>query len=143
MNGYEDKINIFKNIIMKNEGFKNTVYTDSTGHLTIGYGHNLKNRPISHNVASIMLQEDILWFLPRLSEAIPFFNELNDARQAVLVDMAYNLGLQGLLAFKKMLDSCSKGDYENASNEILKSKYADQVKYRAKENAYIMKIGGL
>ena len=132
-----------KNLIIKHEGFKSQPYSDINGHLTIGYGHNLQERPITQYAGSVILDDDLMWFLPRMSQVIPFFDALDVARKSVLVDMAYNLGLQGLLEFKEMLEAVRVGNYATASACMLQSKWAEQVGQRATENAYIMKMGEL
>ena len=55
--------------------------------------------------------------------------------------MVYNLGITRLLKFKKMLAALDSGDYELAATEMLDSRYARQVKGRAKRNAYMMETG--
>lgn len=132
-----------RKLIMKHENFRGYVYTDTTGHLTVGYGHNLQTRPISQNIGSLILDEDIQWFLPKLSEIIDFFDDLSDERKCVLIDMAYNMGLQGLLEFKDMLKACKEKRFNDAADEILKSKYAEQVGQRAYDNAYIMRTSSM
>lgn len=128
---------------MKHEGFRDCVYTDTTGHLTIGYGHNLEARPISQNAGSLILDDDMLWFLQKLDHHLDFFRDLDDARKSVLVDMAYNLGLNGLLQFDKMLNALREKDYSKAADEMLNSKWAIEVGERAEDNAYIIRTGEL
>jgi GH24 family phage-related lysozyme (muramidase) len=61
--------------------------------------------------------------VPRnLASGIPFLR----ARQGVLIDMAYNLGFNGLLQFKNMLKKVEQGDYAGAAQSILASKAAKQ-----------------
>lgn len=132
-----------RNLIIKHETFKDTVYTDTTGHLTIGYGHNLQSSPITSHAGNVILDDDMMWLIPKLDKELPFFNNLDYARKSVLIDMGYNLGLQGLLEFREMLSAIEKEDYEEASKQMLESKWATQVKSRAVENAYIMKTGEL
>lgn len=130
-----------RGMIMTNEGFRGSPYKDTTGNLTVGYGHNLDARPISANVGGVMLDEDIQWAMSELDSQFPWFDGLDDVRKCVIVDMCYNLGLKGLLGFNNMLECVSKGQYANASYHILDSLYAKQVGTRAVRNAHIMKAG--
>jgi lysozyme len=132
-----------RKLIMKHEEFRRNVYTDTTGNLTIGYGHALKLSSITQHAGEVILDDDLFWHAVHVPEAISFFNTLSPARQAVLLDMSYNLGLQGLLEFHDMLEALKNGDYEKAADEMLNSKWAEQVKTRAKENAYIMRSDSL
>ena len=88
--------------IRRYEGFSKLPYKCPTGHLTIGYGHNLENG-ISANAALFILQEDLTRAEQAVKDAFPWWWKLDDARQFVLVDMAFNMGLAGLKGFKKCL----------------------------------------
>lgn len=63
------------------------------------------------------------------------------ARAEVLVDMAYNLGPDGLLKFVNTLAAVERGDYARAAAGMLASKWAGQVGRRARVLAEIMRIG--
>ena len=80
--------------IRRYEGFSRLPYKCPTGHLTIGYGHNLEHG-ISANAAEFILKEDLAHAERAFKEAFPWLWKLDDARQFVLVDMAYNWGLAG------------------------------------------------
>ena len=94
------------------EGLNVFPYTCPTGHLTIGYGHNLA-----------------------------WWQKLNEVRQFVLVDMCFNMGLAKLTTFKKMLHALKQQDYQAAAREMLDSRWAGQVGHRAQELASMMKTG--
>ena len=76
-----------------------------------------------------------------LLERLEWFPKLNEARQAALLSMAYQMGLSGLLSFKRTLASIAAGDYEQASREMLDSKWARQTPERAQRTAYMMRYG--
>lgn len=126
--------------IRRYEGFSRLPYKCPTGHLTIGYGHNLENG-ISKEAAEFILQEDLARAERAVKDAFPWWWKLGDARQFVLVDMAFNMGLAGLKGFKKMLTAIESGDFDKAAEEMLDSKYGRQVVHRARLNAEIMKTG--
>jgi lysozyme len=87
----------------------------------------------------VILDDDLFWHAVHVPQALPFFSALSDPRQAVILDMSFNLGLNGLLEFKEMLAALKAGDYERAADEMLNSKWAQQTGRRAVENAYIMR----
>lgn len=126
--------------IRRYEGFSKLPYKCPTGHLTIGYGHNLENG-ISSAAAEFILKEDLARAEQAVKDAFPWWWKLDNARQFVLVDMAFNMGLAGLKGFKKMLAAMEKGDYQTAAKEMLASKWAAQVGHRAAENARMMETG--
>ena len=122
------------------EGFSKLPYKCPTGHLTIGYGHNLENG-ISAAAAEFILQEDLARAERAVKDSFPWWWKLDDARQFVLVDMAFNMGQAGLKGFKKMLAAIESGDFDKAAEEMLDSKYGRQVVHRTRLNAEIMKTG--
>ncbi len=132
-----------RNLLIKHEEFKQFGYVDTTGHLTIGIGRNLSDRGISITEALYLLDDDIPYFTDKLSHYVPVFDSLCDNRKIVLVDMCFNVGLRGLLAFTEMLKALDKQDYDTAANEILNSKAAIQCGDRYRSLANIMRTGEL
>ena len=120
-----------RNLIADAEGYRQFVYKDTVGKLTIGYGRNVQDRGVTKDEANVLLVNDINWAIDKLHNSFPFFAELTDVRKMVLVDMCYNLGFVGLLGFEEMLSALGKGDYYLASQEMLDSKWAKQVGDRA------------
>ncbi len=76
-----------------------------------------------------------------LDGKIPWWSGLNLPRQAVLLNMSYNLGVGGLMGFPHMLASAEAGDYSRAADEMLNSKWARQVRNRANRLAGQMESG--
>jgi lysozyme len=123
------------------EGFSTKLYTDSEGHLTIGYGRNLEDKGIDEREAEIMLDNDIAEAHGYLIQNVSEFTFLNVVRQEVLVNMVFNLGINKFLGFKKMLAAIAGRDYEKAADEMLDSRWARQVGNRAEELAERMRRG--
>ena len=130
-----------KAILKKHEGLRLKPYRDTVGKLTIGYGRNLDARGITTDEATEMLEADIYSAIEDLRGSLPWFDDLDETRQVVLVDMAYNLGIAGLLKFKRMLAAVETARWEDAAAEMLLSKWADQVGGRAAELAEMMRAG--
>ena len=127
--------------IKEAEGLRLYPYRDSTGHLTIGYGRCLENG-ISKAEAEIMLEAD-LYHASDQYLRIPCgkIKYLNQNRRRVIVEMIFNLGLGGVLKFKKMWAAIIAGDFDLAAEEMLDSRWARQVKGRAVRMAYEMRDG--
>jgi lysozyme len=132
-----------RQLILVHECYKQFPYTDTTGHLTIGIGRNISERGISASEAFYLLDDDILYFTSKLNHYIPWFADLDEARQIALIDMCFNLGIQGLLGFEKMLAALQAQDYVVAHNEMLASKWAAQTGERATSLANIVLTGEL
>ena len=127
--------------IKRHERLSLVLYKDKRGVLTIGYGHNMKN-PISAHAAEVILRDDLLiaqenlFKLPRAA-----VSNLNDARREVLIEMIFNLGIHGVLEFRRMIDALIVEDFTRAAEEMLDSRWAKQVGKRADELAKIMRTG--
>ena len=130
-----------KKVLIRHEGLRLKPYRDTVGKLTIGVGRNLEDRGITKEEALFMLHNDIKAVIEELDRRIPWWRELDDIRQEVLVNMAFNLGVPRLMRFKRFLSALERRDYEKAAEEMLDSRWAEQVKRRAKELAYAMRHG--
>ena len=126
--------------IRKSEGLSYLPYKCPSGHLTIGYGHNLEHG-ISIEAAELLLRQDIEIAAKQVKNAFIWWPKLTEARFYVLVDMTFNMGISRLCGFKKMLTAVEQGDYQTAAKEMLASKWAVQVGHRAAELSKIMKKG--
>lgn len=130
-----------KRQLTEHEDRKNFAYKDSVGKWTIGIGHNLEDTPISDRAVDTIFEDDLTYHITALQRALPWIDQLDEVRQHVLVDMAFNLGVVGLLKFKKMLAACKEGHYSDAVTEMKDSVWWYQVGNRAKVLAYMMETG--
>lgn len=127
-------------LITKHEGVRNFPYTDSVGKL-IGVGRNLTDIGLRDGEVMVLLNNDLEAVQAECAAQIPCFNVLDPVRQAVLLDMAFNLGVSGLLEFKNTLTHVAAGEWQDAANGMLASKWASQVGSRAQEDAAMMASG--
>jgi lysozyme len=128
--------------LTRHEGLRLKAYRDTVGKLTIGVGRNLDDVGITDHEAAYLLSGDIDRAVRGLFARYPaWFPKLDPVRQAVLVNMAFNLGLTGLAGFRRTLDCVARGQYGEASDAMLESKWADQVGQRAVELAAQMRTG--
>jgi lysozyme len=126
--------------LKRHEGFRAKPYQDTTGHLTIGYGINL-DAGISQTEATMILEHRVKILQATLRQRLPFWSRLSQNRQDVLTNMSYNLGIDGLLEFKKTLQHVASGEYREAGDQMLQSLWARQVGKRATELADMMRNG--
>lgn len=126
--------------IKRHEGLKLKPYKCTAGKLTIGYGRNLEDNGITADEAHEMLLRDMCEVEESLFNA-NVLDGLNDARKAVLINMGFQLGVNGLLKFKNMLAAVQYHEYELAAKEMLNSLWAKQTPNRAKELADQMLTG--
>jgi len=129
-----------KTAIRTAEGKRLKPYKCPAGKWSIGYGRNLEDVGITDYEAEVMLDTSLGQAMEDL-RTIPWFHLLDDVRQAVLIDMRYNLGMAGLRKFKKTLAAIAAGDYETAADQMLDSQWARQVGDRALRLSEMMRRG--
>ena len=128
--------------ISQAEGLRLKPYRDSEGFLSIGYGRCLDTKGISRAEAEMLLDEDICVACEQYRKIpISKTENLNKARQRVITEMIFNLGLAGCLGFKRMWAAIERSDFNLAAIEMLDSKWAKQVKGRAIRLADDMRDG--
>lgn len=123
------------------EGERLKPYRCTAGKLTIGIGRNLEDRGITAAESAYLLGNDIDHHWRELVKALPWVEQLDEVRQHVLLDMAFNLGIAGLLGFKNTLATIKAGDFQKASVMMLDSRWAKQVGGRADRLATMMATG--
>jgi|TARA_R110000782_G_C14661813_1_gene397936 lysozyme len=121
--------------ITRHEGSRLQMYQDSLGIWTIGVGHNIQEKGISPKVMELMLDEDLEEAISELKRSVSFFSKMPQQVQEALVNLSFNLGIPRLMQFKKTLALLREGDFESAADELLDSRYAEQVGRRALEIA--------
>lgn len=116
-------------------------YKDTKGLLSIGVGRCLDTKGITLQEALMLLENDLDEHWDQLIQALPWVDNLDQPRQRVLLDMCFNLGINGLLQFHNTLAMVQSGRYEDASANMLESAWARQVGQRAVHLAEIMRTG--
>jgi len=130
--------------LRRHEGFVSHAYKDSLGYLTIGYGRLIdkeKNGGITKDEAEYLLSNDITGVYESLTHYLPFFKTLDEPRQAVLLNMAFQMGVHGVRQFKNTLRLIEAGNYDGAADNMLESLWAQQTPNRAQEMATQMRTG--
>lgn len=130
-----------RGLIILHEGLRLKPYTDTVGKTTIGVGRNLTDKGLSFGEAETLFTHDLEEHEMDLVGAYPWVLTLDAVRYAVMVDMAFNLGISRLSGFRVTLSSVEGGDYQQAAKEMLRSKWARQVKTRAVRLSQMMASG--
>jgi lysozyme len=127
------------------EDVRPCVYKDSLGLWTIGVGRLVdESKPgagLRSDEITYLLNNDIDDRIAALTKALPWFQNLDDARQGCLLNMAFQLGTEGLLQFKQTLAAVHGGRYDEAAFDMLQSRWAQQTPARAKRLAEQMRSG--
>jgi lysozyme len=130
--------------IKRHEGLVLNAYQDHLGYWTIGYGRLIDKRKgggISQMEAEYLLKNDIAGVVQALERQIPFWNRLNEPRKAVLMNMSFQMGIAGLMKFKRTLAFIEAGQYGEAADGMMGSLWAKQTPGRAQEMSNQMRTG--
>lgn len=159
--------------IARDEGDKLKVYRCTAGKLSIGKGRNLddvgisaeETRVLGITVASCiakgitqaqsdyLFRNDIARSEADLDRNLPWWRKLGDARQRVLLNMCFNMGIgrspdktrgikgDGLLEFVNTLRFVEAGRYVDAARGMKASKWHGQVGARALRLEAMMETG--
>jgi lysozyme len=151
--------------LILHEGLRLKPYRCTANKLTIGVGRNYEDNPltpqeqiklfgkampqkelyeslnkgITREQAIYLLERDIQNSTRDARSLVPNFDSLSEQRQFVLIDMAFNMGRRSLSTFKNTLRMINEGSFQDASVNMLKSKWATQVKDRAKRVAIMLR----
>ena len=141
-------ISQLKKQLIDHESMKLELYKCTAGFWTIGVGRNLSSRGISVETAVDMLDEDIEICISELDKVFPWWRKGNDARQHALIDLHFNLGINTLLSFKKTMNLWEEAvhgrvNWSQVADELLNSKYAEQLPNRSKTIATMIETGEL
>lgn len=131
-------------ILKRHEGLRLSTYRCTEGVLTIGYGHTgpevKEGLTITEKEAEELLLADIDT-AEKDAKLFPYYHNLSPARQAVVVNMIFNLGVNRFSKFLRFNAAMIDKDYVSASVEMLKSRWSTQVGVRSFELARIMSSG--
>lgn len=145
------------------EGWREKPYIDTEGYPTVGYGFKIGPRgaPLSHYTFTLPREAGNAWMLahvarmllemrakPSINKALVACLEPNtdaspmyNPRGAVLVSMAYQMGVDGLVGFRNTLMAIANKDWFTAETGMLKSRWASQTPKRARRHAAQMRSG--
>lgn len=104
----------------------------------VNYIEFLKVHGITQSQADYLLSNDMGYFSTELYNHVVWFKTLHETVKIVLINMAFNLGVNGLLGFHTTLGLIQSGNYIEASKQMLNSKWAVQVGDRAKRLSKIL-----
>ena len=127
-------------MLIAHEGLELFPYKCSAGKYTIGVGRNIEDIGITREEAVTLLHNDITRVKSELKQ-FPWFTQLNQVRQDALIDMCFNLGMPRFCTFKRMIAALEDHNYYKASNEMISSRWADQVGSRAVDLADMIRTG--
>lgn len=129
--------------IMRHEGFCSFPKIDVPPMFCVGFGHDITEQSakndypngISTEDAIKLLDEDISAAKLAVARELPWTLGLSEIKQEVLVEMCFQMGINGLLQFKNMLSCARDGDDSGVVKSMLASKWHTQTPARCEELA--------
>ena len=113
------------------EGMKLKPYLCTSKKLTIGIGRNLDDVGISKEEAEMLLKNDIYEATNQLLNAFPFMATFSDVRISAMINFTFNVGIGTVRKFSNTIEYLKNEDWEAAADEMMDSKWAEQVGDRA------------
>lgn len=138
-------------VLKLEEGYREKVYRCSEDYPTIGIGTKIgpKNAPLSNytfkvsqRVAKVMLDDEVVDIIGRLNN-LTWYHSIDESRQIIIQSMCYQMGVDGVLKFRKMIDALSRGHWNEAASQALDSLWARQTPKRAHRHAEVLRNGDL
>ena len=124
----------------QHEGYRQFPYKDTVGVLTIGIGRNLQSNGLNPDEIELMFDNDFR-DAEQAAASLDCWPGLNEVRRGVLVEMVFQMGLGGVLTFENFLAAAAAGDYEEAADEMLDSRWARQTPSRARALSDTFRVG--
>ena len=113
--------------LIRDEDVVQSAYQDSLGYWTIAVGRLIDARKggrLSLPECYYLLDNDLDRSIAGCTAAFPWFARLDPVRQGVLVQMVFQMGVDGVQAFTQTLGAIRRGDYQAAALGMLASKWA-------------------
>ena len=117
----------------EHEGYVGIVYKDSLGIDTIGYGFAIKDLELDKDICDIILERKLHDLEDSVNLKFSWFMYMPQEIKNVVLEMCYQLGVNGFSKFKKTISFLQDRQFEEASVEMLDSLWAKQTPNRAKE----------
>ena len=131
--------NIIKDRLIDWEGIVLKPYECSQGYTSIGVGRNIENNGISKEEAMHLLDNDIDSVIQNLDKHWPIYKTFPERAQMICIDLVFNMGIYTWLSFRKTRSYMELQEWDKAGDELLNSKYAQQVGRRAIFNSEELK----
>ena len=127
--------------LIRDEGLRLRLYSDTVGKVTIGVGHNITDNGISGRVAMVILDEDIDAAVTDLAGSFPWYLELDEVRQRAVTNFRFNLGPSRFRLFKRFIAAMAEQDYVKAAASLRQSLWNGQVGQRAPRIIHMVLTG--
>ena len=135
--------------VKKHEGFRNSVYKDTLGKRTVGFGHLCvedhweDNKAYDKKYLEEILEKDLQYAINQ-GEGMCQALKISDDAKFLIIEMIFQLGSAGVQKFRNMWSALGEDppNYKEASVQMLDSRWAKQTPARATEMSEQMQNAG-
>ena len=135
-----------KERIKKHEGFRDTVYADSLGKSTIGYGHLVlstdhfvEGQQYPKETLEELFDLDFNEALQSADDLLQGLEEISQDARGVICEMCFQLGKPRTMKFKRMWEGIRSANFDKAADEMLDSNWHKQTPGRCEDLAEVMR----
>jgi lysozyme len=131
-------------MLKRHEGVETHAYKCSENKITIGVGRNVDKGGglgLSDDEVNYLLQNDIDRVISELNSEYDWFSDLDEVRQDAMIDISFNLGQTRLRAFKNALSAMAEGDWGEAADQFMDSRWSGQVGKRSNHLTDMIRTG--
>ena len=125
--------------IKNHEGYRARSYKDTEGYDTIGYGFAVKDLVLQQDISHHILERKVSELIVDCFNSFPWLAKSPAKAQEVIIEMCYQMGVAGVSKFVKAIAHLKRGNWEEAAEEMLDSRWAKQTPNRANELSGIIK----
>jgi len=147
--------------LARHEGLRLQAYKDTKGIWTIGIGRNIEHRGFSQgelstlaitptqleNLETLKISKESAYYLlnndiqqiEKSLQKYGWFKFLSDVRKDIIINMVFNIGERAFIGFRNFILDIDNARWEEASHEMLRSKWYIDVGKRAKELSEMMR----
>jgi lysozyme len=122
---------LLKKHLIQDEGLKAFPYVDTAGKTTIGIGRNLTDVGLSTTEIAFLYNSDVIRAITNLTLKLPWWRNLDNIRQIVMVNLCFNMGIATLLTFTTFLQLMQAMNYQAAATDLAGTAWHKQVGQRA------------
>lgn len=129
-------------MLIRDEGWRNRMYTCTAGKLTIGVGFNLEANAMCDAAIGAQMRHDIQKAQTQAAGVIgEVWAEMDEVRRDVVTSMVFQMGAGGFAKFTDTIGLIRQKKWAEAADAMLQSKWAKQTKKRAERLSQMMRTG--
>jgi lysozyme len=146
-----EDVEAVKRMIKQHEGRRLQAYADDAAqpdnprYYSIGYGHQIKPGEDLKSITGAQADELFDQDFPKYYNAaknVPGWDKMSSKQRGAVVDLTYNMGTEWYKKFPKFSAAAAKGDWQTAADELVDSRWYNQVGYRGRRIVDMMRRGG-